>query len=1019
MNNSISNKITIATTTAIFKAGLIGVLSAEAWYLGLAFADKITESVIQVVHIPLILLSVLAGFVFIIIYLLSRDFFAVTKKILKSGRIDLFFAFVFGVLISVALGGIGAVFYEIILSFLSVKHLLLVASIPFTMGVLVVFRAAQLWWLDKKTERSAPFFLSDVEQKSKDKDLLQFTESADRFAERVLNRGALDSVVFGIDAPWGIGKSTFVNFCEQYWSENNKESVIVYKFNPLRYEGRKNLLEKFIDGLIRAIQDNSFSPEIRPLISKYSRFIRGTKTTFTFPWFNFEVFWGSYTIDDAFNDLESTLSNFDKKIIVVVDDLDRIDFSTIRDILFVIKKSFTLPNISYVLCYDTENISALENRQHDTEKITEFLEKFVNVKVSIFLGNKILSDYISKNLDIALQDNLQMDPQTREKIGQVMDGIKEIYTSPDFHEYLPFLGDVRKLKRIINTLLLFEIEKTDFENSDFNKQDLIHLLLIYLNYPNIFRKIYETETNGKRGFFSVAMPHEDNYPSEPNGQQQGYARDRDYKNSTDYEKYLEKLSDKQQFLLNKVFRVSERLENAAIDSVPQDIKHSYACFNGAWGDGRNLEEYLNLIVKLSKPQRFNQYRFYLNCKNEIRDGKNINDVLNEHEEFSYSQSESSHEQLWRVIVNSLHEFSPEVGARLITYLLQNIQNHSLFTDEKIGAGLRDDIDYFLVKTLDVAGWNDENNQHRNNTEQNIAEIAEWIFGEGRHADNGVVDTLSQENRGVLGLYDTLAFRLFCSADRGGDIFNLSRALSKHSDQDAPTQGSTRDIAVEEMREISQKVIGIFKAQYIDQNRNIFDLINSLSLSDFGGQYTDFINEKISEGMVEDFEQKVEALKSRMKSFITYQLGNSLISSGVGCGYYDETGRADSNGIKTLINGYLFDECFNPARQEINYEHFLDYLLINFASAFSSVNGRDYIPHFGEFTKVLIPERLLEYWRSHRDAIKNMNFDQRNKKIFQGNYRATYMEDLQGVYKVLDDELDKANQATTTQETQSN
>lgn len=1001
MSDFIGKKITTANLIALVKAGFLGVLVSESYYISSVISLKLNGYISNGNYGYEALILGLGGFFLVLAYLISRGFLKFAWRIIKSSRFDIFIAFFFGVLVSISFGGIGVVVYTDIVSFFTIKQILIFISFPVVIWFLFLFRTVQIWFMGRK-KKISPFFINDEEQKFKKDDMLNFSERAERFAERVLNRGSLDSMVFGIDAPWGIGKSTFVNFCEEYWDNGYHEKVILYKFNPLRYEGRVNLLEKFVDGLIRVIQENSFAPEIKPLISNYSRFIKGTKTTFLFPWLNFEIFWGTYTIDDAFNDLETTLSNFNKKIIVVVDDLDRMNFSEIKDILFVIKKSFTLPNISYVLCYDTENISALEEKKHDSEKIIEFLEKFVNVKISLFLDNQVLSDYVSKNLEKVLESNLQIDPLVVERMRQVMGGIVEIYKSPDFHEYLPFLGDIRKLKRLINTLLLFEIEKADFENSDFNKQDLIHLLLIYISYPNIFRKIYNTETNGRRGFFSVVIPHEDNYPEGPNGKVQNSTQDV-YKNSKLYNKYIEspKLNENQKFLLNKVFNVSQRLEDPTIDRVSQEIKHSYACFNGVWTDGRNLEEYLNLIVKLSKPQRGNQYRFYLNIKNEILKGKGIQEILLKHDEFLYSKSENSHEQLWRIVINSLHEFDSQVGSKLITYILNNIQNYSVFTNKNIGVGLRDDVDFFLVKLLDTVGWSDQNGRHRNNTEEHIAEIAEWIFGEENHIGNGVLETLSKEDRGVLGLYDLLAFRLFCSADRGGDIFNLERSLSKHGNPQAPTEEPIKNTVIEEMREISQKVFQIFKSQYINKDKNIFDIVDNLSLADLTGKYRTFVEEKVASGEVKDIDTSIRAFKSRIKSFTTYQLGNSLISLGIGCGYYDPTGKEDKNEIKRKINAYLFNVCFNPKKNSKNYEHFVDYLLMNFASVFASEAGRDYIPDINEFTKVLNRRILADYWKKNAEAVKALNLPTQNKIVVTPNYTVSYKKDLAEVYEVLD------------------
>ena len=953
-------------------------------------------------------------------YIFIRGSVSHLLRILRSMRFDFFGLFIFGLLFSIMIGGIGTKFYASKILLVSPLSVLLFLLVPVIIGAALIGRTG---YLKMKTERNEdPFFISDVEGKYMDGDLLDYAEQAKRFAERVYNGGSSDSLVFGIDAPWGVGKSTFVNFCIESWEKEYDDKIILYKFNPLRYEDQTNLLEKFIDGLVATLQNTSFAPEIRPLISRYSRLIK-SKATFSVFGIGFELSPGKYTVDDAFDDLEAALAHFDKKIVIVVDDLDRLTFPGIKDVLFAIKKSFTLPNISYVLCYDTENIAALEKDSDDDknrEKIREFLEKFVNVKISLFLDGEILSRYVEENFGKALGENLQIDPLTRDGIRNAIDVVLEIYKSKDFHYYQPFLGDIRKLKRLINTMMLFEIEKTDFDNSDFNKLDLVHLLLIYINYPNIFRKIYNTETGGKRGFFTALIPYDDGYLPKPTGAGRRSSDDNIYKNSVDYSKYIEDLSPNQRFLVNKVFDVTSRLSgDRKIDSVPQVIKKTYACFNGdgLWTGGRNLPEYLQLIVKLAKPQRRDQYQFYLKAKDRIIKGESLDEIFKE-PEFLFSESEGSREQFWNVVANTGYELPPKIGGDLITYLLEHITDYSLLTNKEIGVGLRDDIEYHIIKLLDRAGWSDPNGEHEANTEENIKEIAEWIFGEGKYLGKGVIETLGKTDRGVMGLYDLVVFRLHCSADRGGDIFNLTRALSKHGNSVAPTEGNTGIIAKEEMREISQKVFTLFKEQYITPRKNFFDLVDAITLADATGKYLPFIEAQITCGKIkqEEVDVALASIKIRIKGFVTYQIGNSLINLGVGCGYYDETGNADGKGIATAFNAYLFEVCFDPAAGNQNYEHFLDYLLAHFTGVWPSRSKDKYIPNIGEFTKVLDRTKLVAYWRQNSATIKALNLEQKNKVINTGNYAALYSEDLKDVFEVLDKLVEEVDVETVVQAT---
>lgn len=984
----------------LIKAIILGVLFAEIILFSITVTDAINKFVFSINNEKIIVSIAIVGILMVVIYSITRDIVADAKRILKSRRFDLLVALCFGVWISIGWGGFLYNWYSTFVNSLTGEQLLILIVTPFLLGASIFFGS-----IFTKTKHTQSAFIEDKELETSDDDMLNFTEKADRFAERVFNNGAPESFVFGVDAPWGIGKSTFINFCKEYWDKHCKEKTVVYKFSPLRYASSEKLLEIFVDGLIHAIQKDTFIPEIRPLISRYSRLLNEVRR-FSILGFNIPILTVDYTADDVFDDLSVVLQRFNRKVIIVVDDLDRMKFSEIKDILFVIRKSFILPNVSYVLCYDTENIGILEAETPDTEKVSEFLEKFVNIKISLYLDREDLAKYVSVNIEKILPQKLVDPVLVRQPIGGLLDIFN---SSATYHQYLPFIGDVRKLKRLINTVMMFELESTDFKNTDFDKKDLIHLLLIYIHYPNVFRKIYDTETAGGRGFFSLVIPYEDGY-DRPDDQRSA-STPSTYRNSVYYENYIKQFPENshQRFLLDQVFNVNIRLKDSGIDNIPEDMRTSLACINGGWTNGRNLETYLNLIVKLSKPEDSGQHRFYANWRDQISSGEvNIEDALAD-QKFNYDKGEQPREKLWRLLVNNARDLNSSVASALIDYLLDHIQDYSILEIEDIGLGLRHDINYFLVRLLNDAGWTDQSGKHSHNTKENIKEVAERIFGEGGHVGNGILAKYTNTSSEVLGLYDLMSFRLFCSADRGGDIFDLSRALSYHGDEKAPTEGDTRVIAKEEMREISQEIYKIFKAQYIDKNINIFNKIQAITQEQLLGQYNSYLQAKIRENSVQVLyiEKKIVELKTRIASFIIYQLGSDIISHGVGCGFYDPEGKKDEHKIRGLINDYLFIICFNPDKPE-NVEYFIDYLFRNFAHAFASAreDGLSYVPSINEFTKVLDKDKLAEYWTQHKTAINAMNLEAKEKIIPLGdNHEASYKKYIPLIYEVLDNHAD--------------
>lgn len=983
-------RVRTSDIVVLIQAVVLGFLFGESYYLARAVAFEINTYVQLFDKQGIALFLCLLSFGICTSYFFIRDGKAEIRRIFRCNWLDLSSISIlvgFGLSISIVVGGVGASKYQQYVDKISILQLLIMTALPILIGVMLIIKTRII---PNRKNAAIPFFINDQALSRAEDDLLGLSESAHRFAERVLNGGSSDSLVFGIDAPWGMGKSSFVNFCCEYWQKN--QNIIVYRFEPLRYKETTDLVECFVNELVASIQDYAFVPSIQPLFDKYLRLIKG-KGGFNFLGINLSPN-NSSSIEDTLKTLEARLSEFDRKIIVVVDDLDRLSWTEVKNILFAIKRSFMLPNISYILCYDSQNLAVMNKELiEDADKVREFLEKFVNFKVGLYLDSQMLEAFVSSNISSAINKNLQLDVHLLDQIKQALEALIHIYKSDDYHLYQGMLGDVRKIKQLINTMMFFEIQKTDFENSDFNKHDLIHLMLLYIHYPNIFRMIYNSETGGKSGIFSLKKDYSTTSSSS------------DFTNPTRYQDYIKGLVEDARFILDKIFDIS-RLDDHERDELLSE-QNSRACFNGSGGTNRNLERYLYLIVKLAKQGKREAYQFYVNRKKELINGKPIDEIFEE-EDFSFLKGDFARNEFWNVIANSAYEMEPKTGSIVVTYLLKNLPDYSFLEQEKVAAGSRINLGYSLLKFLDESTWGSGSSNRRNNNAENISEIAEWVFGEGRHRNTGgVLETLSKAERGPLGLFDVLLFRLYCSADRGGSLYNLQKAISLHSNPKAPTSGPTTEIAKEGMREISQRVYKIFVNQYIQPKKNIFDLIDNLSLDELAGKSAEFVRTKIHSGEVSQAEVNELLLRaqSHVKVFVIYQLGNSFISSGVGCGYYDVTGSNDHKGIAARVNKYLFSVCFNPIYSQKNYECFLDYLFLNFAHNFGSSDGVQYIPNVTEFTKVLDIEKLKKYWEKHRGKIKKLKLELKNKKIVTGNYIATYYTDLKAVYRVLDELLD--------------
>ncbi|MCF6195684.1 MAG: hypothetical protein L3J50_03190 [Emcibacter sp.] len=164
-----------------------------------------------------------------------------------------------------------------------------------------------------------------------------------------------------------------------------------------------------------------------------------------------------------------------------------------------------------------------------------------------------------------------------------------------------------------------------------------------------------------------------------------------------------------------------------------------------------------------------------------------------------------------------------------------------------------------------------------------------------------------------------------------------------------------------MRDLSQVVFAKFQEFFIDKKLNLFSEIDALTLDQLSGGRTGFIQSSLSNNKIN---AEIEITKTKLKAFISFQLGNTKIDSGIGYGYYDLKGNEDKKGINAAYNAYLFNVVFNPEKSENAYPYFLDYLLINSGSTFEYHSKRRLLK-CEKYKDVLDIGRLKGYIEKHQ------------------------------------------------------
>lgn len=245
--------------------------------------------------------------------------------------------------------------------------------------------------------------------KSKDEDLFNFSHYAKK-VQRILqnNSNNIEPLTVGVYGKWGEGKTSFLNLLEKQidlWKEKkeNQKGILKYHFNPWRYGTEDEMLFDFFDGLSKLmfLKKESTLQKIGKQLVKYSRYAKAVKLSASVGLNSsnkigstFEIseimkamgedFIGKeITLVNLIEDINQKLNESDYKVVVFIDDVDRLDKDEIYTILKLIKLNASFNNFVYIIAMDQDYVSkAIKTRYGDDVKDGRlFLEKIINIPV--------------------------------------------------------------------------------------------------------------------------------------------------------------------------------------------------------------------------------------------------------------------------------------------------------------------------------------------------------------------------------------------------------------------------------------------------------------------------------------------------------------------------------------------------------------------------------------------------------------------------------------------------------------
>lgn len=254
------------------------------------------------------------------------------------------------------------------------------------------------------------------------------------------NLQALDlskgSLTVGVIAPWGRGKSSFINLLKE---ELKRDGGIIIPFNPRGSKSVSSIPEDFFDVFAKELSWHYLGFGL--LLARYTKHLGllsqyewtrplGSLLTLVLPGKEQEA-------------VNRTLRELGKRVYVLLDDLDRLSGEEILEVLKLIDRNASFSNTVFITAYDKAYVNNVLKKHLDHGLTHSFIDKYISWEFPLpEPDKKELKKYMSTELLMRVKAGY---PMADEKIQKGWDEVGSTVVKS--------LNSVRDLRRYFNLMI--------------------------------------------------------------------------------------------------------------------------------------------------------------------------------------------------------------------------------------------------------------------------------------------------------------------------------------------------------------------------------------------------------------------------------------------------------------------------------------------------------------------------------------------------------------------------------------
>jgi predicted KAP-like P-loop ATPase len=238
------------------------------------------------------------------------------------------------------------------------------------------------------------------------------------------------SLIVGIEAGWGSGKTSFLNLLRHSLGESD-ESPLVLNYQPWLYSTVDALLLGFCKQLASQLEKrnpakyqnigaalNELGQAVSPLAQLSEHHAAALLTATGLKFLSRVVMWfgrrNTLDISNARARVQDAINEYNQPIIIFIDDIDRLPPSEVQLLFQFIKAVGAFDGVSYVLAYDPGPVERALSFG-DSLNGREYLKKLIQVPVKLpRISSLLLQRYFIKSVQ-RLAEQPSPPPVTRRK----------------------------------------------------------------------------------------------------------------------------------------------------------------------------------------------------------------------------------------------------------------------------------------------------------------------------------------------------------------------------------------------------------------------------------------------------------------------------------------------------------------------------------------------------------------------------------------------------------------------------